>query len=99
VLEFRHHDKSNQLGDLAQGSYSDWSRYTPVNAPATVPARVVPADPDHWQPLIYTDSAGGLMLQRFSGAQWCFVTSFALTKDDDMRAAAEPGPYKYGSPE
>jgi len=23
VLEFRHHDKSNQLGDLAQGVYSD----------------------------------------------------------------------------
>lgn len=27
VLEFRHHDKSNQLGDLAQGSYSDWTGY------------------------------------------------------------------------
>jgi hypothetical protein len=27
VLEFRHHDKSNQLGDLAQGPYSDWTGY------------------------------------------------------------------------
>ena len=33
VLEFRHHDKSNQLGDLAQGPYSDWSDYSPVNPP------------------------------------------------------------------
>jgi hypothetical protein len=25
VLEYRHHDKSNQLGDLAQGPYSEWT--------------------------------------------------------------------------
>src|SRR5882672_4069840 len=31
VLEFRHHDKANQLGDLAQGPYSDWTGYTAVN--------------------------------------------------------------------
>lgn len=34
VLEYRHHDKSNQLGDLAQGPYSDWTGYAPVNTPA-----------------------------------------------------------------
>src|SRR5690348_11465258 len=39
VLEFRHHDKSNQLGDLAQGAYADWSHYSPVNPPGTVPLR------------------------------------------------------------
>ena len=39
VLEFRHHDKSNQLGDLAQGAYSDYNGYRPVNPPGTVPAR------------------------------------------------------------
>lgn len=31
VLEFRHHDKSNQLGDLAQGPYSDWTAYLAGN--------------------------------------------------------------------
>jgi hypothetical protein len=29
VLEYRHHDKSNQLGDLAQGQYADWTGYAP----------------------------------------------------------------------
>jgi membrane-associated phospholipid phosphatase len=99
VLEFRHHDKSNQLGDLAQGAYSDWSDYSPVNSPASVPGPNSPVNPDHWQPLIYTDSVGGLVLQRFAGAQWCFVTPFAMAKGDDFRAALEPGPFKYGSAE
>lgn len=39
VLEFRHHDKSNQLGDLAQGAYSDWSGYN-----ASMPLRVLPRE-------------------------------------------------------
>jgi hypothetical protein len=36
VLEFRRHDKANQLGDLAQGAYSDWSGYTPGTVELTV---------------------------------------------------------------
>jgi uncharacterized protein DUF6851/vanadium-dependent haloperoxidase-like protein len=102
VLEFRHHDKSNQLGDLAIGPYSDWSRYRPVNSAGTVPARtffVKPLNPEHWQPLTYTDSGGSLVLQMFEGAQWCFVTPFAMTQGDQFRSVVEPGPFKYGSPE
>lgn len=102
VLEFRHHDKSNQLGDLAQGPYSDWSGYTPINPPATVPVHfpfAKPVNPDHWQPLTYTDSAGNLVLQMFAGAQWCFITPFALSKGEEFRAALGPAPAKYGSPE
>jgi len=49
VLEFRHHDKSNQLGDLAAGPYSDWSGYTATNKPTTVPVRAQMSDPNHWQ--------------------------------------------------
>ena len=71
VLEYRHHDKSNQLGDLAQGPYSDWTGYVPVNTPSPVPARAAPSDPNHWQPLTYVNSTGDLMTQRFVGAQWC----------------------------
>jgi hypothetical protein len=94
VLEFRHHDKSNQLGDMprsdnqvsslvasAAGPYSDWTGYTPVNSPGTVPARssfTKPLNPDHWQPLAYTDASGNLVVQMFSGAQWAFVTPLAL---------------------
>src|ERR1700681_1158264 len=99
VLEFRHHDKSNQLGDLAQGSYSDWSGYMAANGPGTVPARASASNPDRWQPLTYTDSTGSLILQKFAGAQWCYVTPFALTKGEDLRPTMEPGPFKFGSPE
>jgi hypothetical protein len=102
VLEFRHHDKSNQLGDLAQGSYSDWSGYVPINAPGMVPAHfplVKPLNPNHWQPLTYVDANGNLVLQRFMGAQWCFVTPFALSKGEEFREALGPGPAKYGSAE
>jgi hypothetical protein len=45
VLEFRHHDNSNQLGDLAQGQYADWSGYVPKNKPTAVPASVAMNDP------------------------------------------------------
>src|SRR5216684_1563053 len=99
VLEFRHHDKSNQLGDLAQGPYSDWSGYAAVNTPGTVPARAAAADANHWQPLTYVESGGNLVLQRFMGAQWCFVTPFALAKGEEFREALGPSPAKYGSAE
>jgi hypothetical protein len=97
VLEFRHHDKSNQLGDLAQGPYSDWSGYVPVNTPSAVPVRGPVAHPDRWQPLIHVDQHGNLMTQRFAGAQWCFVTPFALSRGDQFRSALDPPPAKYGS--
>ena len=79
VLEFRLHDKSNQLGDLAQGAYSDWSGYAPVNASSVVPVRTNLVDPNRWQPLTYVNSTGDLVAQRFVGAQWCYVTPFALS--------------------
>jgi len=112
VLEFRHHDQSNQLGDMipvigrirqdATGPYSDWSGYAPVNSPGTVPAHasfVKPLNPDHWQPLTFVDSSGNLVMQRFVGAQWCFVSPFALLKGEEFREALGPGPPKYGSAE
>jgi hypothetical protein len=102
VLEFRHHDKANQLGDLARGAYSDWSGYRPVNSPGTVPAHALltkPLNPEHWQPLTYTDSSGNLAMQMFAGAQWCYVTPFAMSKGDDLRSLVEPGPLKFTSPE
>jgi hypothetical protein len=100
VLELRHHDKSNQLGDLAQGPYSDWSEYRPVNSGGTVPATFPfgkPLNPEHWQPLTYTDSTGNLVHQMFTGAQWGYVTPFAISKGDEFRSFTEPGPFKYRS--
>ncbi|MGC1417753.1 MAG: vanadium-dependent haloperoxidase [Candidatus Acidiferrum sp.] len=118
VLEYRHHDKSNQLGEMdstaaenagkngikmsAIGAYADWTGYRPVNAPGMVPTRFPlskPLNPNHWQPLTYTDSNGSLVLQMFAGAQWCFITPFAMSKGDEFRSTTEPGPFQYGSPE
>jgi hypothetical protein len=105
VLEYRHHDKSNQLGDLAQGPYSDWTGYAPANTPSPIPSRDVPADPNHWQPLTYVNSTGDLMTQRFVGAQWSQVTPFALTIAGQFRplisglGPAKYEPAKYGSTE
>ncbi|MGB6475065.1 MAG: hypothetical protein WBF04_13500 [Candidatus Sulfotelmatobacter sp.] len=73
----------------------------PPISPGTVPARAPfakPLNPERWQPLSYTDATGNLVLQMFSGAQWCYVTPFALTKGDEFRSAVEPGPFRYGSP-
>jgi hypothetical protein len=102
VLAFRHHDKSNQLGDLAQGAYSDWSGYTPVNPPGTIPAHfpfVKPLNPNRWQPLTYTDSSGNLVLQKFAAAHWSFVTPFAMAKGEQFRSLVESGPASYETSE
>src|SRR5205085_7528901 len=58
------------------------------------------ASPNHWQPLIYVSSTGDFMTQRFMGAQWCYVTPFALSKGDEFRSLAQTlGPAIYGSHE
>jgi len=99
VLEFRHHDKSNQLGDfvphenqgIAHGPYSDWTSFHPANRPLPVPVKgPIPApgsvlDPNHWQPLSYVDSHGNTVMQMFA-AHWCFIMPFALTASAWVRS-------------
>jgi hypothetical protein len=101
VLEFRHHDKSNQMGDLAQGAYSDWTHYRPVNMPIPFPVKlpvIHPVDMNHWQPLIFVNATGNFTTQMFTGAQWCDVTPFALSKGDEFRSLADTlGPVKYSA--
>lgn len=100
VLEFRHHDKSNQLGDLAQGPYSDWTHFRPVNMPKSVPLQftsIHPIDPNRWGPLIYVDARGGFEAQMFTTAHWCFVTPFAMSSGDEFRSNVRLP--TYGQPE
>jgi hypothetical protein len=79
VLEIRHHDGSNQLGDVNGGApYSDYTGYTPVNTPDVV------VDKWHWQPLRI-----GTTVQRFATPQWGRVIPFALTAPDQFPV---PGP-------
>jgi len=100
VLEFRHHDRSNQLGDLAQGAYSDWTGYASRNRATALPIRAKIVDANRWQPLTYISSTGDLTTQRFMAAQGCYVTPFALSKGDEFRALLPlSGPAKYGSEE
>ena len=103
VLEFRHHDKSNQLGDLAQGAYSDWTHYRSVNMPIPFPVHlpvIHPVDMNHWQPLIFVNPTGDFTTQMFAGPQWCDVTPFALSKGDEFRSISESlAPATYGSSE
>lgn len=87
VLTFRHHDGSNQLGDLAPGAYSDYTGYQPVNTPAQV------NDPNHWQPLLVPDGQGGTTAQKFIAPQWGNVIPFALTSGAQFRPASVPNLY------
>ncbi|MCC6953472.1 MAG: phosphoesterase, partial [Deltaproteobacteria bacterium] len=52
VLEFRHADGSNQLGDLGgTGPYTDYTGHVAVNTPDVVTA------PSKWQPLRFANGA------------------------------------------
>jgi hypothetical protein len=74
LLNIRHNDGSNQLGNLNGGSpYSDYTVYTPVNTPTQV------NDINHWQPLRVSDGHGGTVDQKFIAPFWGNVTPFALT--------------------
>src|SRR5437879_1337740 len=60
VLEARHHDGANQLGDEpgapTRAPYADYTGYRPVNAPMDLTAAFEPStvhDPSRWQPLRY----------------------------------------------
>src|SRR5262249_32145717 len=83
VLEFRHHDGSNQLGNLHPGAYSDYTGYTPVNTFDHL------VDVDRWQPLRTPIPDGGLygryLVQSFVTPQWARVTPFAMKTGSEFR--------------
>jgi hypothetical protein len=79
VLDFRHGDGSNQLGDLHPGAYSDYTGYAPVNTANTI------YDPNRWQPL--ATPAGP---QQFLTPHWGLVIPFALASLENVRPAPPP---------
>lgn len=83
VLEFRHHDGSNQLGDLAPGAYADYTSYAPVNTPILV------TDVNRWQPLVVV-VGNAVVTQTFTTPQWGLVTPFALPSGSALRPAQGP---------
>jgi Domain of unknown function (DUF6851)/VCPO second helical-bundle domain len=86
VLDFRHGDGANQLGDAPTGparAYADYTGYTPVNSWNQL------TDPYRWQPQCVpapppgaTSCAGSI--QSFATPQWNRVTPFALTRPDQF---------------
>jgi hypothetical protein len=103
VLEDRHGDGANQLGDVTGGipgvAYSDYTGYTPVNDPMDIRLPFDPAtvhDANAWQPLRYVDASGESVTPGFLGAQWPRVMPFAITPGS-LRSTS--GPARLGSPE
>jgi hypothetical protein len=103
VLDYRHRDGANQLGDEPGGtpgvSYADYTGYVPANDPMDIRVPFDPSavhDPSSWQPLRYVDAAGNIVTPTFVGAQWQRVTTFAV-RPGSLRSSA--GPARYGSPE
>ena len=97
VLEARHRDGANQLGDEPGGrpgvAYSDYTGYQPVNRPMDLRApfdRSSVVDLDRWQPLTYLDGAGKEVTPTFLTPQWARVKPFALASPDALRPAAVP---------
>jgi hypothetical protein len=101
VLDFRHSDGSNQLGNMTASGvpYADYTGYTPVNKPSTVPVSDISTvtDPNHWQPLTYFNGVK-VVTPVFVGAQWYKVTPFAMTSTDEFSPfVSRFGPALFGS--
>ena len=79
MLGFRHHDGSNQLGDLHPGAYSDTTGYRAVNTPATI------VDPNRWQPLFVVNASGDVTTQVYTTPHWGRVIPFALASGSALR--------------
>lgn len=91
LLEYRHHDGANQLGD-EEGSngkpYSDYTFYRPVNSVDKI------IDPDCWQPITFQLADGKTAAPGYLTPHWYRVKPFALNRADQFRP---PPPPKVGS--
>ena len=79
VLADRHYDGANQLGDLHAGAYSDYSAYTPTNAPhdPANPGETI-ANPNRWQPIVFHFPDLTTKTPPYLVPHWGYVTPFAL---------------------
>ncbi|MFN0101576.1 MAG: vanadium-dependent haloperoxidase, partial [Bryobacteraceae bacterium] len=94
VLESRHADGSNQLGDQAGSSgepYSDYTAYQPVNSAMSA---LFPADassipfPGRWQPLSFLTAASRMVTPGFIAPHWGNVKPFAMAESAQFRPPA-----------
>lgn len=104
VLDFRHNDGSNHLGNVPGGSpgvaYSDYTGYRPINDPMEPLAPFDPTtvrDPNRWQPLRYRDATAVLVTPNWLAPHWNRVVPFALRRNTQLRSTV--GPARLGSPQ
>jgi len=83
ILQDRHHDGANQLGDLHPGVYSDYTAYATINTPDMI------RDPDRWQPM-NGEGGGKSSPQTFYMPQWGRVKPFGFESVLDVRPQATP---------
>lgn len=91
LLDARHHDGANQLGDEIGGNgeaYADYTFYTPVNTVSEI------RDADRWQPIAFADGKGGTVTPNFLTPFWYRVRPFGLERADMFRP---PPPPRVGS--
>lgn len=85
ILDSRHHDGANQLGDEGGSNgnpYSDYTMYRPVNTPDKI------TDPDRWQPIPFVNDDGTTFAPGFLTPHWYRVKPFGLESAEQFR----PGP-------
>ncbi len=93
IIETRHNDGANQLGNEIGSNgqpYSDYTQYKPINSYKKV------IDPDRWHPLPFVDSKGDTFLVGFLTPHWYRVKPFGLKSSSQFRAPDYP---KFGSPQ
>ncbi|MCY7347659.1 MAG: vanadium-dependent haloperoxidase [Pyrinomonadaceae bacterium] len=93
LLEYRHTDGANQLGDELGSNgkpYSDYTFYRPVNPWNKI------IDPDCWQPIEFTLADDKKATPGFLTPHWYRVKPFGLERSDMFRP---PPPPKTGSDE
>ena len=91
LIEYRHRDGANQLGDEPGSNgkpYSDYTFYRPVNPWNKI------IDPDCWQPIEFTLADSKKITPGFLTPHWYRVKPFALERPDQFRP---PPPPKVGS--
>ncbi|HEX5625571.1 MAG TPA: vanadium-dependent haloperoxidase [Saprospiraceae bacterium] len=87
ILDFRHQDGANQLGNETGCNgkpYSDYTYYQPRNHYKNV------IDPDKWHPLPFVNEKGDTFLVNFLTPHWYRVKPFGLKDPAQFRAPDYP---------
>ncbi len=87
VIDYRHRDGANQLGDETGSDgkpYSDYTYYEPRNSRDKI------NEPDRWQQIPFDDGHGGKVYPGFLTPHWYRVKPFALQSSAQFRPPPQP---------